>query len=119
MLSNPRNLMRSFPTILSIVIGVSMVIAMVTAVPSTPMFDAYLEHVPAADKVSPRENCPECGVVSSTRGIAHAAEGINSGIEVTVRMRDGSNRQFMDASSANWQVGERMIIIGSANHAGE
>lgn len=111
--------MCSFLTLLSIVIGVSMVITMLTAVPPTPMFDAYLEHVPAAGNVGPRENCSECGVVSSTRNIAHSAEDLNSGIEVTVRMRDGSSRQFTDASSANWRVGDRMIIIGSANHVGE
>lgn len=100
---------------------VAMLIWMLTgtAVPPTPTFNEYLEHEPAVGNVSLREHCPECGVVSSTRRIQQAAEGLNPGIEVTVRMRDGSRRQFMDASSANWRVGERLIIIGSANHAGE
>jgi hypothetical protein len=90
-----------------------------TGVSSTLTVDTYVEHASAVGLDNLRGNCPECGVVSSMRSIAHAAEGLNSGIEVTVRMRDGSSRQFADTSSANWRVGDRMIIIGSATLVGE
>ncbi len=86
-----------------------------TAVSAEPTFETDLEHAPADGSVSVRSNCPECGVVSSRREIV----GANSGIEVTVRMQDGSKRQFAEASSAIWRVGERMIIIDSPNQAGD
>lgn len=82
-----------------------------TAVSAGSTFEADFEHAPTMGTVSIQNNCPECGVVSSIREMA----GDNSGIEVTVRMRDGSKRQFADASSSIWRVGERMIIIDSIN----
>jgi hypothetical protein len=89
------------------------------AVSHVPANDEGLELVPAGSKVSARNNCPECGVVSSTRKIAHAAFGDNSGIEVTVRMRDGSMHRFTDSYSSNWHEGERMIVIDNRDDAGE
>lgn len=86
-----------------------------TAVSPAPTFEADLAHAPAGGIDRVGKYCPECGVVTLTRPIAQAAAGGRSGIEVTVRMNNGSNRQFADAGSANWRVGERMIIIDSAN----
>lgn len=37
--------------------------------------------------------------------------------EVTVRMRDGSSRAFMDANPANWRAGERVILIEAASRS--
>ncbi len=84
-----------------------------TAMSADVSFNADFGHTPTESTVSVLSNCPECGVVSSRREIA----GANPGIEVTVRMKDGSERQFADASSSIWRVGERMIIIESTNQA--
>lgn len=89
------------------------------AVSPAPTFEAQWESASAGGDVSVRKNCQECGVVSATRGMVPSAAGVDPGIEVTVRMKDGSHRQFVDASSANWRVGERMIIINGANQAGD
>lgn len=86
-----------------------------TAVSPAPTFEADLAHAPAGGIDRVGKYCPECGVVSSTRQIAQPAAGGRAGIEVTVRMKNGSNRQFVGAGFANWRVGERMIIIDSAN----
>lgn len=106
---------------LGVVGGVAMLIWMLisTAVLPEPTFDADFERTPTGGNISVRDRCPECGVVSATREITHVVAGANSGIEVTVRMKDGSMRQFVDASSSVWRVGERMIIIDSANQAGD
>lgn len=75
--------------------------------------------------------CPECGVVVSRRMIGHVD---NTSIprpvdhitgrqtapaartyEVTLRMKDGSTHQFMDANPENWRPGERVILIGRAS----
>jgi hypothetical protein len=69
--------------------------------------------------------CAECGVVDSVRqveivGDADAMTGADhdgvlgkstTSYEVTVRMRDGSDRVFMDANPANWRPGDRVTII--------
>ncbi len=88
--------------------------------------------------LSARRQCEECGVVASTREIRQHSEGSEfaaagdvtrggrSGLpdastrtyEVTVRMQDGSNRVFVQASPANWRVGERLIFIAGLTQAG-
>lgn len=113
---------KSVWVILLVIAGcVTMLVWMLTSTGASPApaVDAYFEHASAVGLNNARSNCPECGVVSSTRYIAQGNVGGNSSIDVTVRMRDGSTRQFTDTSSANWRVGDRMMIIGSANHAGE
>lgn len=104
--------------LLGIVGSVAMVVWMPTsiAVSPAPTFEAPLDHSPAVDTVRIRESCPECGVVSS---ITQVAAGGNSGIEVTVRMKNGAHRQFVDANSTNWRVGDRMVIIAGTDQAGD
>lgn len=83
--------------------------------------------------------CPECGVVASTRKIEQLGTGIHpvttggvkrggriemprkttKSYEVTVRMKDGSSRVFMDATSANWRPGERVILIEGASQSND
>lgn len=78
--------------------------------------------------------CEECGIVLSRQKVArndaetgtvpasdltgNGRSGIRSEYTlndaVTVRMRDGSNRVFMDAHPANWRPGERVILIEGA-----
>ena len=86
--------------------------------------------------LSARRQCEECGVVASTREIRQHREGSEFGAagdvtrggrsapdestrtyEVTVRMQDGSNRVFVQASPANWRVGERLIFIAGLSQA--
>ena len=68
-----------------------------------------------------RVKCEECGVVVSTReieqpgGSGGVTRGGKRGHEVTVRMKNGSNRVFMDANPANWRQGESIILIQGAS----
>lgn len=84
-----------------------------------------------------RVKCAECGIVASTREVEQPGAGIDPGTaggaarggrnempgksaksyEVTVRMRDGSSRAFMDANPANWRAGERVILIEAASRS--
>lgn len=83
--------------------------------------------------------CEECGIVLSRQKVARneAETGVvamnalagdgRSGIRsedilndaVTVRMKDGSNRVFMDAHPANWRPGERVIFIEGATRTND
>lgn len=97
---------------------------------------------PAEGLARLRLKCAECGMVTSTRpaeeldgqasrpsdaGITRVAAGAatrsESGddpakasrrYEITVRMRDGSNRVFIDANPSNWRPGERVMFIEGA-----
>ncbi|MDO8315885.1 MAG: hypothetical protein Q7T00_11700 [Rugosibacter sp.] len=76
-----------------------------------------------------RVNCAECGVVVSTREIdqpgrsgevPRVSQNEISGkpsqsYEVTIRMKDGSSRVFLDAHPVNWRPGERIIFIQGAS----
>ncbi|MDD5249550.1 MAG: hypothetical protein PHY45_11225 [Rhodocyclaceae bacterium] len=65
-----------------------------------------------------RVKCAECGVVASTReiGTSAVAQPIR---EVTVRMRDGSERIFVAANSVRWRRGERMVLIEDASRTAD
>jgi len=89
--------------------------------------NANAQPLPAREDDGARVNttCPECGVVASTREIDPFVAGtypvIASGAppsakshEVTVRMSDGSNHVFTDATHAVWRPGERVILIQGA-----
>lgn len=86
-----------------------------------------------------RVECEECGVVVSRQKIQRLDAGADSGAtdrvtgydqstisgqaalsyEVTLRMKDGSSRAFMDAHPANWRPGERVIFIEGANRTND
>jgi len=75
--------------------------------------------------------CPECGVVESRREIFQSGEksvaevpGIAKArrtaapiakYEFTLRMKDGTTRQFFDEKGENWRLGERVIVISTKN----
>jgi hypothetical protein len=79
--------------------------------------------------------CEECAVVASTREIEQPGRAVVIGMagatmrseqrgtterpirsyEVTVRMRDGSERVFIEASATRWRAGERLILIEVAS----
>lgn len=64
---------------------------------------------------SQRAMCDECGVVTASRRLVQPeGEWMPTGDtehEVTVRMRDGSIRTFVEGSSVRWRSGERIILI--------
>ncbi|MFZ2855250.1 MAG: hypothetical protein WAZ34_14230 [Rhodocyclaceae bacterium] len=71
-----------------------------------------------------RTRCSACGVVESARRIgqqnrpAHDGPSGNAArYEITIRMRDGTSRVFIDTNPTNWQVGERVSLIGGASQA--
>lgn len=84
---------------------------------------------------SDRARCPECGVVASTREIEQLGTGVDLHIaggstrsdrsempgkstmryEVTIRMKDGTSRVFVDANPSNWRPGERVTLIEGAS----
>lgn len=70
-----------------------------------------------------RVKCAECGVVESSREIEpFVVVGVVAGKasrshEVTVHMKDGSNRVFVDSTPANWRAGERVTFIEGANRS--
>ena len=93
---------------------------------------AQISPTQAEGDVRVRVKCPECGVVVSTREIDQLGEGgapkggrnempgtSAMSYEVTIRMKDGSSRTFMDANPANWRPGERMIFIESASRSND
>jgi len=77
-----------------------------------------------------RVRCEECGVIVSTREIEQldGTSGVTrdgqdkipgksaKSCEVTVRMKDGSSRVFMDATPVNWRLGEGIILIQGATN---
>lgn len=90
-----------------ILVGILATTAEVPAPPAAPL--------PVSIK------CAECGVVASTREVGEPGAGDGHGPtetilrqEVTVRMKDGSIRVFMEATPGHWRAGERLILIEGA-----
>jgi len=71
-----------------------------------------------AKAVRARAVCEACGVVESIRRFEPVGE-LPAGWELTVRMRDGSTRVSSIASSAKWQAGDRIMLIGSGPASGK
>lgn len=91
---------------------------------------------PGGADVRVRTRCAECGVVESTREIVEAdppAASPSGGeidrlatngkpvkrYEITVRMRDGASRVFVDATPASWRPGERVRFIEGAGRSSD
>jgi hypothetical protein len=70
---------------------------------------------------SQRAMCEECGVVATSRRMTRSDDEATAAAvtqyEVTVRMRDGSIRTFIEASSVRWRSGERIILIEEAGQS--
>jgi hypothetical protein len=60
-----------------------------------------------------RLRCPSCGVVEAIHR-TEAAGGLADSYEFAVRLPDGSLRHSLDSRPGRWQVGDRMMLIGSA-----
>ena len=68
--------------------------------------------VPQAVARAPvRLRCNTCGIIESIRH-SEAAEGAVAFYEFNVRLPGGSLRQSRDAQAGNWQVGDRMQLLG-------
>lgn len=112
--------------------GVVFVLDKLRAPPAGPVgAQAQIPPARAEGDARVRVKCAECGVVESTREIEQRGEGVDpataggvtrggrteipgkstKSYEVTVRMKDGSSRVFMDTNPVNWRPRERVIII--------
>jgi hypothetical protein len=58
-----------------------------------------------------RLRCDTCGIIESIRH-SEAAEGAVAFYEFNVRLPGGSLRQSRDSQAGNWQVGDRMQLLG-------
>jgi hypothetical protein len=58
-----------------------------------------------------RLRCQTCGVVESIRH-SEAADGVAAFYEFAVRLPDGSLRHSSDSRPGQWQVGDRMQLLG-------
>lgn len=66
----------------------------------------------AAPATAPqRLRCETCGVVEGIRHVA-AAQGLAASYEFSVRLPDGSLRHSSDPRPGQWQVGDRMQLLG-------
>jgi len=89
------------------------------------------EHV--ASNAPARATCGNCGVIESTREIAHKGEGSgavagnevekrvksNQGYEVIVRLDDGSSRIISETNTnaPAWRTGEYVKVVGDVIYA--
>lgn len=101
-----------------ILLGTSGIAAVTGWVPSSTKnaavgADAQRDPAPVEGGPRIRVSCAECAVVLSKRKIEQAGAGAK-GYEITVRMKDGSSRAFIEANSANWRPGQRLILIDGA-----
>lgn len=113
-------LMASVVVILLGTLGVGTVMSWVSVSPDRAGSESPVNMLGSLfdETESNRVKCPECGVVESRREIAPIngetfdATSVRN-VEVTLRMKNGTSRQFMDANASNWRLGERVIVIGS------
>jgi hypothetical protein len=61
-----------------------------------------------------KPRCAQCGWIESKRDLdLYGADDHGVSVhEYTVRMADGSSREFREADTAKWRLGERLIYIG-------
>ena len=110
----------------AILLGASAIAVVSVAWHMTAAAPAFASDVPPPGSL--RLECEECGVIAATRelGLSGGTAGVDGarrvagsrrnensakGQEVTVRMRDGSSRTFIETTSAHWRPGERIILI--------
>lgn len=86
---------------------------------------------PAGAEARVRTRCAECGIVESAREVIESSQPGHEidrrttdgkplkRYEITVRMRDGASRVFVDATPANWRPGERVRFIEGAGRSGD
>lgn len=125
--------MASVAVILTSVFGVSAAMALAPGANDFSDLGLDLSHLSfkADDALNEMAFCPECGIVESIRKTAQVDNQVLTGtvghirsqqnamaektVEVTLRMKDGSSHQFIDANPENWRSGERVILISGMN----
>ena len=129
---NPRLLIVAVAVVLSGIFGITAVKAWAPGSPEAKeVAPAPLsENSAPQSEASPEANlppgkCRECGIIESKREVWTGDDGVElarpahgkardhviRSYVVTVRMKDGARRQFVDATAANWRAGERVIVI--------
>lgn len=116
--------------IAGVLLGIAGLAALLAGSPAATEATAAVD--PAAPALAlAREKCPECGVVVSVTDIrpeqrgedlaARAMSRVASGnyYEVTLRMRDGSSRVFLESNAGHWRRGERVVVIAGTAPAKE
>jgi hypothetical protein len=123
-------------TVLFGIFGITAVLAWVPGSSAMkeapPLVETAASQADAISEASlPSGRCTECGIVESAREIWTAGEAddaADAGVMsrtahgrtqdhlvrryvLTVRMKDGARRQTIQPTSANWQPGERVILI--------
>jgi len=105
-------LLRTTVTIAAVLVGAAAIAAVAGWWPVSTA--ATAPDIQTARRVG--ASCAECGTVVSSLEVepaqgAQVADLTVRRYEVTVRMNDGSNRVFVDANSAHWRQGQRVILI--------
>jgi hypothetical protein len=90
----------------------------VAVIPATPNAAAQALITPPEGTTRLSLRCKECGIVTSALRIDLAANS-PSKYEISVRMTDGTSRNFTAPAHAQWRQGERVIIIDGANGLSE
>ena len=98
------------PLLIACVVAILLGTSAAAAMMAWPSSAAQAEPPAPAVADSPGLGCKECGVVASLRAIP-SANSTATDQEITVRMKDGSNRIFVAAASANWRTGARVMLI--------
>ena len=90
------------------------VMAVGAALWSTEVEAAIVANPPAAMEQAPlRLRCETCGVVEAITRIESAT---GASYDFAVRLPDGSLRHSTDALRGNWQVGDRMQLLGGGRN---
>jgi hypothetical protein len=119
--------------IAAILLGTSGIAGMMAWMPTSTGAQAQIPPAPAEDDARVTGKCSGCVMVVSKREIEQPGaaggvtrDGLNEtpgnstkSYEITVRMKGGSSRVFMDAYPANWRPGERVILIEGAGESSE
>lgn len=135
MASSPRLLIAGIVLALLLLTGIGVLASRLLAKEAEQDIVIKVDHLPVQldrDMRSPAK-CAECGVIESIRpmermnglnGVPENAPGMS---EITVRMNDGTSRQFTTAAkpgdssitsvanATHWRAGERMILIDGTN----
>jgi hypothetical protein len=113
----------------AILLGVSGIAAVTVGLPTTTALAAVEEVAAPRGRVK----CAECGIVESTRDVGPAGAALDPGTkdevtrggrnakryQVTVRMKDGTSRVFLEAHPAHWRAGERVTFIDGASNSSD
>jgi hypothetical protein len=76
-------------------------------------------HIPESGVLGtelPRAPCDGCGVVEAI-SLLEGIEGAPPTYAFSVRMKNGSLRHSVADTAGRWRVGDRIILMGGADHS--